>query len=83
MPAIQIQPGPPSNNSATDGQLYTMLGGKSTEGIVAELHGKYYTQNYRQKLWHANITTATAIQPAIPSQPIAAQAMATTTTSQE
>jgi hypothetical protein len=61
MPAIQIQPGPPSNNSTTDGNLYTMLGGKSAEGIVAELHGKYYTQNYRGKLWHANITTASAI----------------------
>jgi len=47
MPATQIQVGPPSNVSATDGQLYTQLGGKGTEGIVAELHGKYYTQVYR------------------------------------
>jgi hypothetical protein len=47
MPATQIQVGPPSNVSATDGQIYTQLGGKATEGIVTELHGKYYTQNYR------------------------------------
>ena len=47
MPATQIQVGAPSNVSSTDGNLYTQLGGKSNEGIVAELHGKYYTQAYR------------------------------------
>ena len=47
MPATQIQVQAPSNVSATDGNIYTQLGGKAAEGIVAELHGKYYTQNYR------------------------------------
>ena len=47
MPALQVQVGAPSNTSATDGNLYNQLGGKAAEGIVAELHGKYYTQNYR------------------------------------
>ena len=51
MPATQIQVGAPSNVSATDGGLYTQLGGKSTEGIIAELHGKYYTQNYRGNMF--------------------------------
>lgn len=61
MPSIQVQPGAPSTSSATDGNLYTMLGGKAAEGIVAELHSKYYTQNYRGRLWNANIFTASAI----------------------
>ena len=47
MPATQVQVGAPSNISNTDGQLVTQLGGKSAEGIVSELHGKYYTQCYR------------------------------------
>ena len=47
MPITQIRVGAPSNVSATDGNAYDQLGGKSTEGVVTELHGKYYTQNYR------------------------------------
>ena len=35
--------------------------GKAGETIIAELHGRYYTQNYNQKLWIASLTTATAI----------------------
>jgi hypothetical protein len=33
--------------SGTDGVNYTWLAGKQSEGIVTELHGKYYTQAYR------------------------------------
>jgi hypothetical protein len=47
MPAIQVQPSAPSNVSLPDNQLVTQLGGKAGEGIVTELHGKYYTQTYR------------------------------------
>lgn len=50
-----------SNTSGTDGSDYPLLGGKMGEGIVAELHGKYYTQTYRQKLWCASLTSASAI----------------------
>lgn len=35
--------------------------GKAGETITSDLHGKYYQQNYAGKLWHASITTATAI----------------------
>lgn len=37
----------PSNVSNPDGTNPTLLGGKAGEAIVAELHGKFYTQNYR------------------------------------
>ena len=47
MPLNQVRIGPPSNVSGTDGNAYDQLGGKSAEGIVAELHGKYYTNTYR------------------------------------
>jgi len=47
VPISQVQVGAPSNASATDGNVYNQLGGKAAEGIVAELHGKYYTQTYR------------------------------------
>lgn len=62
MPLMQVLPNPPSVASIPDGGTgVTMLGGKQGEGIVAELHGKYYTQTVRSKLWYANIFTATAI----------------------
>ncbi len=61
MPLVQVQVGPPSSVSATDGQTYNQLGGKSAEAIVAELHGKFYTQAYRKNLWSLSIVTATAI----------------------
>ena len=51
MPVTQVRVGAPSNTSATDNNIYDQLGGKSNEGIVAELHGKYYTQNYRGNMF--------------------------------
>lgn len=51
MPATQVLPGAPSNVSLPDQQLVTQLGGKAGEGVVTELHGKYYNQNYRGNLF--------------------------------
>jgi len=52
MPASQVLVGAPSNVSNPDGALVTQLGGKQGDGIVSELHGKYYTQNYRGNLYY-------------------------------
>lgn len=48
---IQGQVQAPSNASATDGNNYTILQGKSAELIFAELHGKYWTQTYRGNMF--------------------------------
>lgn len=37
----------PSNTSSADGTNQPFLQGKAAEAVVAELHGKYYTANYR------------------------------------
>ena len=58
---LQVRTSALSNTSGTDGNPYDMLGGKQAEAIVAELHGKYYTQTYRGKIWNASLTTASAI----------------------
>jgi hypothetical protein len=47
---------PPGNTSAQDQTQPIALMGKAAELIVAELHGKYYTQAYRNNLY--NGTTA-------------------------
>lgn len=44
---LTIQPGGIPNTSLGDNVPVTMLGGKAAEGIVAELHGKWYTAGYR------------------------------------
>jgi len=53
MSTIQIAVGAPSTTSNADGIAATMLGGKSAEGIVAELHGKWYTAAYRGRVFCA------------------------------
>lgn len=55
----QVQVGAPSNSP--DGANPVMLGGRAGEGIVSELHGKYYTQTYRGAMYMATTTTASAI----------------------
>jgi hypothetical protein len=47
MPVMYGQVQAPSNISASDGTNQPWLQGKQNEGIIADLHGKYYTQSYR------------------------------------
>lgn len=47
MPVIYGQVGAPGNTSLGDGTNNPALQGKAAELIVAELHGKYYTNAYR------------------------------------
>lgn len=42
---VTVAVGPPATTSLATGATPTMLGGKQADGIVSELHGKYYTQN--------------------------------------
>ncbi len=48
----QVQVGAPSSSSNADGATPYQLGGKAAEGIVAELHGKWYTAAYRGRVFH-------------------------------
>ena len=50
MALLQGQISAPSNTSATDGANYPWLCGKQAEGIVAQLHGKYYTNASKEIL---------------------------------
>jgi hypothetical protein len=54
---LKGQVGAPPNQSATDGNNYPFLQGKAAEMVVAELHGKYYTQAYR-----GNVFVGTTVQ---------------------
>ena len=47
----QVAVGAPSTNSINDGTNPVLLGGKAGEAIVSELRGKYFTANYRGKLF--------------------------------
>src|ERR1700731_1785026 len=58
MPIIFGQVGAPGNTSSPDGSNLPILQGKANEAIVAELHGKYYTQNYRNNLYYASTAAA-------------------------
>lgn len=59
MPLVQVDSGFPTG-WLTD-QPQNLMGGRMGEAMVAELHGKYFTQNYRGKLWHAALTAASAV----------------------
>ena len=48
----------PANASIADGSQPIALMGKSAELIVAELHGKYYTQAYRNNLFNGSTAIA-------------------------
>ena len=63
MPVIYGQVSAPSNNSAADGTNQPWLQGKLSEGIVAELHGLWYTAAYRGKAFHGSSAIAGTILP--------------------
>jgi hypothetical protein len=54
----------PGNTSAVDGSQPIALMGKAAELIVAELHGKYYTQAYRNNLYNGSTAIAGVTVPA-------------------
>lgn len=58
MPVIQGLVNAPSNVSAGDGQNNPFLQGKQNELVVAEIHGKAYTQNYRGNVYYASTAAA-------------------------
>jgi hypothetical protein len=64
MATMYVTPGAPSAVSNADGSSVPMLGGKQAEGIVAELHGKYYTQAYRNNSFIGS-TAGTGVVPPI------------------
>jgi hypothetical protein len=47
MPISQLRTAAPPATSLADNSTPDALAGKSGEAIIAELHGKYYTQTYR------------------------------------
>ena len=61
---LQGYVGAPSNTSAADGTSPIVLQGKQAELIVAELHGKYYTQAYRNNLFNGSTAIAGVTVPA-------------------
>lgn len=52
MPVSYGLVGPPSTVSSADGANLPVLQGKQGDQIVSELHGKYFTQNYRGNLFY-------------------------------
>ncbi len=64
MATLYVTPSVPSTTSNADGTPVAMLGGKQAEGIVAELHGKYYTQAYRGNSYIGS-TAGTGVVPPI------------------
>jgi hypothetical protein len=51
------------SSSIGDGLNPQLLGGKAGEGIVAELHGKYYTSTYRGKTFLGSTAAAGTVIP--------------------
>ena len=51
MPVIFGAVGAPSNTSAADTTNLPLLQGKAGEGVVTELHGKWYTAAYRGRVF--------------------------------
>jgi hypothetical protein len=56
-----------SANSPSDGNYLYQAGGKQSEALVSEVHGKYYTGAYRGKVFTANNGIAGAVIPVITS----------------
>jgi hypothetical protein len=50
-----------SQTRVTPNRSYDWLGGPQGEGIISQLHGRFYQQTYNRQLWAASLTTAAAI----------------------
>ena len=49
----------PSSTSSADGTNPLLLQGKAGEGVVAELHGKWYTAAYRSRVFSGSVAAVT------------------------
>lgn len=63
MPVIYGAVGAPSTTSAADGSNQPLLQGKAAEAIVAELHGKWYTNAYRGNVFIGSTALAGTTMP--------------------
>jgi hypothetical protein len=64
MPIMYGTVNPPSTTSNPDSTNVSLLQGKQAELIVSELHGKYYTQAYRNNLYNGTTAIAGVTVPA-------------------
>ena len=58
MPLLQGTVFDPSSAGSPDGSSPVVNLGRSNEALVAQLHGKYFTQCYRGNVFYASTTTA-------------------------
>src|SRR5882762_6565288 len=59
---VQVQVSNP-NTSNQDSTIGNLLGGRSLEALIAELHGKYYQQTYRGNMFSAATAAAGVLIP--------------------
>ena len=58
MPVDYVTPNAIPNGSLPDGSPNQWLGGKAGEGIIADLHGKWYTAAYRGRVFSTGVLIA-------------------------
>lgn len=54
---IQLQVSDPTTSNA-DSVIANLIGGRSNEALVSQLHGKWYTQTYRGNVFHGRTLAA-------------------------
>lgn len=59
---VQVQVSDPTTSNQ-DSSIGNIIGGKSLEALVAELHGKYYTLTYRGNVFHGATAAAGVLIP--------------------
>src|SRR5437870_11181754 len=53
----------PSSAGSTDGSTVTLNAGRANELLVAELHGKYFTECYRGNVFYGSTATSGVVIP--------------------
>lgn len=59
---VQVQVSDPTTSNP-DSTIGNLIGGRSLEALIAELHGKYYTQTYRGNVFHGTTAAAGVLIP--------------------
>lgn len=57
MPLNQVQSG---EQSVADGAVFTARGGRQGDSIVSELHGRYFEQTFRQRVFSLTLTSTSS-----------------------